>query len=73
MAGTDSIVDYERLLALIGRYIQRERLAHICILEVEGGIVVQGIGPAETADSTQVLMKTKSFDHAALQGLARLK
>jgi hypothetical protein len=71
MPEPDRIVDYEKLLAILGRYIQRERMTQICVLEVQGGVVVQGLAPVPTDEGTELVMRTQTFDRAALHELQR--
>ena len=71
MPETDSIIDYEKLLMIIGRYIQSERLTQVCVLEVRGGLVVQGLAAVPSGDTNELVMRTQTFDRNALRELLR--
>jgi hypothetical protein len=71
MAPEAGIEDYEKTLAVLGRYIKRERLTQVCILEVQGGVVIQGLSPTDSREGTYLVMRTLTFDRAALKKLAR--
>jgi hypothetical protein len=71
MPETDSIVDYEKLLMVIGRYIQREHLSQVCVLEVQGGVIVQGLVAAPSGEGVDLVMRTQTFDRNAIRDLMR--
>jgi len=63
-------MEYERVLRAVGRLAQEQRLRDICILEVEGGIVLQGQALISTRDGYQLVPKTKVLSHDDLEKLA---
>lgn len=71
MPESDSIIDYERLLTIVGRYIQREHMTQVCVLEVQGGVVVQGLVSAPSGEGVELIMRTQTFDRNALRDLMR--
>jgi hypothetical protein len=64
-------ISYERALQAIGRQVEERRLRDICILEVEGGLVLQGQAIVSTREGYQLVSKTEVLSHEDLEKLAR--
>jgi len=64
-------MDYERVLQSIGRLAEEQRLRDICILEVEGGMVLQGQALVSTREDYQLVSKTQVLSHTDLEKLTR--
>ena len=62
-------LEYERVLRAIGRLAEEQRLRDICILEVEGGVVLQGQALVSTRDGYQLVSRTKVLSHDDLEKL----
>lgn len=62
---------YERTLQAVGRLAEKQRLRDICILEVEGGVVLQGQALVSTRDALHLVSKTKVLSHEDLAKLIR--
>jgi hypothetical protein len=71
MPEPNAVVEYEKLLMIVGRYIQREHLSQVCVLEVQGGVIVQGLVPVQSGETIELVMRTKTFDRNALRELQR--
>jgi hypothetical protein len=69
-AGAKSL-NYERALQAIGRLAEKQRLRDICILEVEGGIVLQGRALLSTRDAFNLVSRTKVLSHEDLDQMIR--
>jgi hypothetical protein len=64
-------LDYERTLQAIGRMAESQRLRDICILEVEGGVVLQGQALVSTREAYNVVSRTRVLSHEDLEKLVR--
>ncbi|MGB3906107.1 MAG: hypothetical protein WBB22_14440 [Anaerolineae bacterium] len=62
---------WERTLQAVGRLAENQRLRDICILEVEGGVVLQGQALVSTRDGYHLVSKTKVLSHEDLAKLIR--
>jgi|GEM_PF-1525203 len=62
---------YERALQAVGRMIETQRLRDICILEVEGGLVLQGQALVSTREGYNLISKTRVLSHEDLEQMAR--
>ncbi|MFQ6000160.1 MAG: hypothetical protein ACE5LG_00660 [Anaerolineae bacterium] len=60
---------YEEALQAVGRYAEKERLRDICLLEVEGGIVIQGRALINTREGFDFTLRTKILSHDDLERL----
>lgn len=65
-----SKVNYERLLRAIGRLVQEQGLQDICIVEVEGGFVLQDQDLVATEDGYRGVSNIQLLNHAKLETLA---
>jgi len=63
--------DYEYILQAIGRLAQQQRLRDICVLEVEGGMVVQGEAVVSTREGYHRVSNTRVLSHEDLDKLVR--
>jgi hypothetical protein len=64
-------LSYERTLQAIGRVAESQRLRDICILEVEGGVVLQGQALVSTREGYNVVSRTRVLSHEDLEKLIR--
>jgi hypothetical protein len=64
-------IDYERVLQAVGRLVEERRLRDICILQVEGGLVLQGQELISTKDGYQLVSRTRVLGHEDLDRLTR--
>lgn len=64
-------LSYERALQAIGRLAEKQRLRDVCILEVEGGIVLQGRALLSTRDAFNLVSRTKVLSHEDLDQMIR--
>lgn len=60
---------YEEALQAVGRYAEKERLRDICLLEVEGGMVIQGHALITTREGFGLALRTKILSHDDLERL----
>jgi len=60
---------YEEALRAVGRYAEKERLRDICLLEVEGGMVIQGRALINTREGFDFALRTKILSHDDLERL----
>lgn len=66
MADERKKIDYAPALYVLGNFVEEKRWRDICILEVEGGMIVQGTSLVSTREGYQYIMETKLFSHAEL-------
>jgi hypothetical protein len=59
------------VLQAIGRLAENQRLRDICILEVEGGVVLQGEALVTTRESYHRVSRTRVLSHEDLEKLIR--
>jgi hypothetical protein len=64
---------YEESLLAAARYAERERLRDICVIEVEGGLVVQGQAMVSTREGFTLALKTQVLSHEELERLLERK
>lgn len=64
-------MDYERALQAIGRMAETQKLRDICILEVEGGMVVQGQALVSTREGYQLVSRTRVLGQEDLEKMTR--
>ncbi len=69
--GAAKKMKYEPVLRAVGRLAEAKRLRDICVLEVEGGIVLQGQALVSTRDDYQLVSRTQVLSHDDLQKLTR--
>jgi hypothetical protein len=62
---------YERALQAIGRLAEKQRLRDVCILEVEGGIVLQGRALLSSRDGFNLVSRTRVLSHDELDQMMR--
>jgi hypothetical protein len=61
-----AIANYEAVLAAIGRRFDREKWTQVCVMEMEGGILVQGTCIVPTSEAYAVAMHTQVLDQGTL-------
>jgi len=73
MASPSAVRDlkYERTLQAIGRLAEKQRLRDLCVLEVEGGILLQGRALVSTRDGFNLVSKTRVLSHDDLEQMIR--
>lgn len=64
-------MDYERVLQAIGRLAEKQRLRDICILEVEGGVLLQGRALVSGREGFNLVSKTRVLSHTDLEQMVR--
>jgi hypothetical protein len=64
---------YGQLLFALGNHIEERGWRDICILEVDGGVIVQGTGLVSTREGYQYVMETKLFSHDELAKMMKRK
>jgi hypothetical protein len=57
---------YEEALQAVGRFAEKERLRDICLMEVEGGMVVQGLALISTRQGFNLALKTQILSYEDL-------
>src|SRR4030042_2849304 len=62
-------LSYERVLQAIGRLAEKQRLRDLCILEVEGGVVLQGRALGSTSTGFNLVSRTRVLSHSDLEAL----
>lgn len=55
----------------LARFSDQESLRDLCILEVDGGVVVQGNAVIDTREGFGVVLRTRTLTHEQLRQLAR--
>jgi len=66
MADESKSSNYPSILYALGNFIEEQRWRDICILEVEGGMIVQGTNVVSTREGYQYAMETRLFNHDEL-------
>jgi len=66
MADESKLSHYPSILYALGNFIEEQRWRDICILEVEGGMIVQGTNVVSTREGYQYVMETRLFNHDEL-------
>ncbi len=69
MADESKLSNYPSILYALGNFIEEQRWRDICILEVEGGMIVQGTNVVSTREGYQYVMETRLFNHDELAKL----
>lgn len=64
-------LSYERTLQAIGRLAEKQRLRDVCVLEVEGGVLLQGRALVSTRDGFNLVSKTRVLSHDDLEQMIR--
>jgi hypothetical protein len=64
-------LNYERALQAIGRLAEKQRLRDLCILEVEGGVVLQGRALVSSRDGFNLVSKTRIISRDDLDQMMR--
>jgi hypothetical protein len=63
------IASYEKVLTAIGRLIDHQKWAQVCVMELAGGIMVQGMVIVPTTEAYTAEMRTKVYDPGELREL----
>jgi len=64
-------LSYERTLQAIGRLAEKQRLRDLCVLEVDGGILLQGRALVSTREGFNLISKTRVLSHDDLEQMIR--
>ena len=62
---------YPNVLAALGRFITKQQMTDVCILEFENGIIVTGSVLYSTGETTSRYSKTQVFSAQDLQKLVK--
>lgn len=73
MADPEKKLSHPDMLRAVTRFVERERLRNICLLEVEGGVVVQGYALVDTREGWNLALKTQILSHDDLHKLLEEK
>ncbi|MBI5956926.1 MAG: hypothetical protein HY871_07980 [Chloroflexi bacterium] len=64
-----AMISNEDLMRAVGRYMDRHKLKNVCVLQVEGGVVVQGTATVYTSEAYQDALETYTISLEELQAL----
>jgi hypothetical protein len=64
-------LNYERALQAIGRLAGKQRLRDLCVLEVEGGLVLQGRALVSAREGFNLVSRTRVLSHDELDQMIR--
>lgn len=64
-------LNYERALQAIGRLAEKQRLRDLCVLEVEGGLVLQGRALVSAREGFNLVSRTRVLSHDELDRMIR--
>jgi len=64
-------MNYERVLQAVGRLAEKQRLRDLCILELEGGLVLQGHALVNTSTGFNLVPRTKVLSRNDLDQMVR--
>jgi len=64
-------LSYPNALAAVGRFITREKMSDVCILEFEHGVIVTGSVLYSTGETTSRYVKTLVLSAQDLQKLVK--
>jgi hypothetical protein len=62
---------YPNVMAAVGRFVAKQQMADVCILEFENGIIVTGSILYSTGETTSRYVKTHVFSAQDLQKLIK--
>jgi hypothetical protein len=62
---------YERALQAVGRLAEKQRLRDLCILEVDGGLVLQGRALVSAREGFNLVSRTRVLSHDELDRMIR--
>jgi hypothetical protein len=64
-------LNYERALQAIGRLAEKQRLRDLCVLEVEGGLVLQGRALVSAREGFNLVSRTRVLSHDELDQMIK--
>jgi hypothetical protein len=64
-------LNYERTLRALGRVAEKKGLRNICLLELDGGVILQGQSVRSTREGYVLVMETSVFKRDELESLMR--
>jgi hypothetical protein len=62
-------MEYELVFQAVGRLAKRKNLRDVCLLEFEGGVILQGYSLISTTEGYQLVFKTHTLSHEDLKQL----
>jgi hypothetical protein len=65
------VLNYERALQAIGRLAEKQRLRDLCVLEVEGGLVLQGRALVSAREGFNLVSRTRVLSHDELDQMIK--
>jgi len=66
MSDSKQKIGYGPLLLALGNHLEEQNWRDICVLEVDGGMIVQGTALISTREGYQYTVETKLFSHEEL-------
>ena len=60
---------YPELFRAVTRFVEQEHLRDVCVLEVEGGVLIQGYALIGTTQGFDRALKTQTLTHDELRQL----
>jgi len=64
-----SVASYEKVFTALGRFIDQEKWTQVCVMELEGGILLQGMALVYTGKTHELVMRTQVLDPKKLRQL----
>ncbi len=64
-------LSYERALRALGKVAERKGLRNVCLLELDGGVVLQGQAVRNTQEGYVLTLETSVFKRDELESLIR--
>jgi len=64
-------LSYSDVMQVLGRYIEDKKLKDVCLLEIEGGVVIQGIAVATTYEGYTTLLQTYTLNREEISRLMK--
>ena len=63
------VANYEKVLLAIGRFVDQEKWSQVCVVELEGGLLLQGMALVYTGKTHELVMRTQVLDPKKLRQL----
>ena len=64
-------ISYEQALRALGKVAERKGLRNVCLLELDGGVVLQGQAVRNTREGYVLTLETSVFKRDELESLIR--
>jgi hypothetical protein len=65
------LIAYPEVFAAIGRFIAKEKMGDVCVMEFEAGMIITGSVPYSTGETLTHYTETKVLSFEDLQRLAK--